>query len=105
MPRLIAYPLLVVAGIVSLPVAATFLDDQGGTECDRRGRPGGRRGLPAQLGGMALIGALVGLVTPSLAGDGASTQRRVVIGGLLGLGAAVVGVLLFFLLLNGFDGA
>jgi len=27
MPRLIAYPLLVVAGILSLPVAATFLDD------------------------------------------------------------------------------
>ncbi len=92
---MIAYLLLLAAGVVSLPVAATFLDGQGTENWI----------LPAQLGAMAGIGALVGWATPDLAGDGATTRRRVLVGAALGIGAAVVGVLLFFLLLSGFDGA
>jgi hypothetical protein len=95
MPRLIAYPLLVVAGILSLPVAATFLDGQGTENWI----------LPAQLSGMAVIGGLVGLATPALAGERATTERRVVVGVVAGLVAALAGVVLFFLLLNGFEGA
>jgi hypothetical protein len=52
---------------------------------------------------MALIGALVGLVLPGFLTG--STRRRVLVGAAYGVGAAVVGVLIFFLLLNGFSGA
>ncbi len=95
MPRLIAYPLLLAAGVVSLPVAAAFLDGPS-TE---------NWVLPIQLAGMAALGALVGWGTPAIARSGASTSRRIVIGALLGVGAALVGVALFFLLLNGISGA
>ena len=61
--------------------------------------------LPIQLAGMATIGALVGWGTPAIAGPGASTRRRAAVGALLGVGAAVLGVALFFLLLNGVSGA
>ncbi len=57
------------------------------------------------LGGMAVIGAFVGVATPALAGEGAATGKRMLVGALLGLGLAIIGVVLFFLLLNGFDGA
>ncbi|KAA1421570.1 hypothetical protein F0U44_04605 [Nocardioides humilatus] len=95
MPRVIAYLLLIGAGIVSLPVAAYFLDGQGTENWI----------LPAQLATMAVIGALVGQVTPALVGAGASARKRAALGALLGIGAAVVGVVLFFLLINGFSGA
>jgi len=84
---------LIAAGILSLPLAAYSLDDQGAENWI----------LPVQLGGMALLGAVVGVVIPGfLAG---STRRRVLVGAAYGVGAAVVGVLIFFLLLNGFSGA
>ncbi|MDZ5619917.1 hypothetical protein [Nocardioides bizhenqiangii] len=95
MPRILAYLVLLVAGVLSLPVAAAFFDGEGSEDWI----------LPVQLGGMAAVGALVGLATPALVGDGAATGRRVIVGALLGIGAALVGVALFFLLLNGFDGA
>ncbi len=95
MPRLLAYPVLLVAGIVSLPVSAVFFDGEGSENWI----------LPVQLGAMAVIGALVGMATPALDGDGASAGKRVGLGALIGVGAALVGVALFFLLLNGFDGA
>ena len=95
MPRILAYLVLLVAGILSLPVAAALSDGEGSENWI----------LPVQLGGMAVIGALVGLATPALAGDGAATGKRVLVGALLGLGLALIGVVLFFLLLNGFDGA
>ena len=95
MPRILAYLVLLVAGILSLPVAAAFFDGEGSENWI----------LPAQLGGMAVIGALVGVATPALAGEGAATGKRVLVGALLGLGLALIGVVLFFLLLNGFDGA
>ena len=95
MPRILAFLVLLVAGVLSLPVSAAFLDGEGSENWI----------LPVQLGGMAVIGALVGLASPSLARESATTARRVVFGALLGLLAALIGVVLFFLLLNGFDGA
>jgi len=93
--RLAALVLLLVAGVVSLPVAATFLDGEGNENLI----------LPAQLAGMAIVGAVVGFLLPGLAGDTASTRRAVWVGVGVGLLLAVLGVLVFFLLLSGFDGA
>jgi hypothetical protein len=94
-PRLLAFPLLLVAGIVSLPVAAAVLDGEGTENWI----------LPAQLGGMAVVGALVGWATPAPAGGGSTSTRRLALGGVAGLVAALVGLGLFFLLLNGLEGA
>lgn len=85
---------LLVAGILSLPLAAAPFDSEGSENWI----------LPAQLGGMAVIGAFVGLGIPGLTGA-ETTGRRIVLGALIGLGMALVGVGVFFLLLNGFDGA
>jgi hypothetical protein len=94
-PRPLAYVVLLVAGMLSLPVAAAFFDGEGSENWI----------LPVQLGGMAVVGALVGLATPGLAGDDRAMRRRLAVGALAGLAAALIGVVLFFLLLNGFDGA
>ena len=93
--RLAALVLLLVAGVVSLPVAATFIDGEGNENLI----------LPAQLAGMAIVGAVVGYLLPGLAGDAASTRKAVWVGVGVGLLLAVLGVLVFFLLLSGFDGA
>ncbi len=93
--RLAALALLLVAGILSLPLAAAFLDGQGTENWI----------LPAQLGGMAVVGAIVGYMLPGLAGPTATTRRAVWVGVGVGLLLALLGVLLFFVLLNGFDGA
>lgn len=93
MTRLLGWLLLIAAGMLSLPVAANVLDDQGTENWI----------LPVQLGAMALLGALVGVALPGfLAGP---TRRRVLVGAAYGVGAAAAGVLIFFLLLNGFSGA
>jgi hypothetical protein len=93
--RVAAVAVLVVAGIASLPLAALFLDGEGTENLI----------VPAQLAGMAVVGAAVGLLLPGLAGARATSRRAAWTGALVGVGMAVVGVLLFFLLLNGFDGA
>ena len=54
---------------------------------------------------MAAVGAVVGRLVPELAGEVATPRRAVVVGVLVGLGAAVLGLLVFFLLLSGFEGA
>ena len=54
---------------------------------------------------MAAVGALAGRLVPSLGGAGASRRRGVVAGALLGVAAALVGVVLFFLLISGLSGA
>ena len=95
MPRILAFTILLLAGILSLPVSAAFFDGEGSENWI----------IPVQLGGMAVVGALVGMATPALARESAGTGRRMVFGALLGLLAALIGVALFFLLLNGFDGA
>ena len=93
--RPIALVLLIAAGVVSLPLAAYFLDDQGSENWI----------IPAQLGGMALVGAVVGVLLPGLARPGSSTGRAARLGAIVGVVMAIVGVLIFFLILNGFDGA
>ncbi len=60
--RLVALVLLLAAGILSLPLAAAALDGEGTENFI----------LPAQLGGMAVLGAVVGYLLPGLAGDAAS---------------------------------
>lgn len=93
--RLLALTILLVAGILSLPLAAYLLDDQGSENWI----------LPVQLGGMAALGGVVGVLLPGLARPGSSRGRAARIGALVGVGLAVLGVVVFFLLLSGFDGA
>jgi hypothetical protein len=92
--RMLGLFILLVAGIVSLPLAAIPFDSDGSENWI----------IPVQLGGMAVIGALVGAAIPGLTGA-ETAGRRVLFGALMGVGMALVGVLVFFLLLNGFDGA
>ena len=54
---------------------------------------------------MAAIGAVVTVALPALAREGATTGRRAMTGIWWGLLAALVGVLVFWFLLNGFSGA
>ena len=93
--RLVALVLLLGAGIVSLPLAALAFDGEGTENFI----------LPAQLGGMVLLGAAVGYLLPGLAGEVASRRRAVWVGVGVALLFAVLGVVFFFLLLNGVDGA
>ncbi len=93
--RLSALVLLLTAGIISLPLAALAFDGEGTENLI----------LPAQLGGMAVVGAVVGFLLPGLGGASSTTRRSVWIGVAVGLLFAGLGVLFFFLLLNGLDGA
>ena len=93
--RVIAFVVLLAAGIVSLPVAAYFLDDQGTENLI----------IPAALGGMALVGALVGVALPGIARPGSSSARAARVGAITGVVMTLLGVVIFFLILNGFDGA
>jgi hypothetical protein len=93
--RLAGGTVLVVTGVLSLPVAASFLDG-----------PGIENWIfPVQLLAMTLIGAAVTVALPALARAGAPVPRRAIAGGGWGLLAAFIGVLVFWLLLNGFHGA
>ena len=93
--RVVAVLVLLVAGMLSLPLAASLLDDRGTENWI----------VPVQLLVMAVIGAGVAVALPALARDGASTGRRAITGVWWGLLAAFVGVLVFWLLLSGFTGA
>ncbi len=93
--RSVAVAVLLVCGIVSLPVAASFLDGQGTENFI----------LPVQVAGMAVLGALIGHLLPGVGGAGSTTRRGATVGALVGVGMSVVGVLVFFVLLSGFDGA
>ena len=81
--------------MLSLPAAASVLDGQG-TESWI---------VPVQLVAMAAAGALITVALPGLAREGASTGRRAMTGAWWGLLAAFVGVVVFWLLLNGSGGA
>lgn len=93
--RTLALLLLLVAGIFSLPVAAYFFDNPG-TE---------NWMVPIQVAVMALVGALVGRLLPGLAGTDQTTNRAMIVGALVGVVMALIGIVIFFLLLNGFSGA
>ena len=92
--RVGALLLLLPAGILSLPVAAAFLDGEGQENWI----------VPVQLVAMALLGVLVGTFLPGLAGPSASRARGQVVGALVGIAMGVLGVVIFFVLLSGFDG-
>jgi hypothetical protein len=93
--RVGALLILLAGGILSLPLAAYFLDDEGQENWI----------VPAQLAAMALIGVVVGSLLPGLAGSTATPGRARLVGALVGIAMAVLGVVIFFLLLSGFDGA
>ena len=93
--RAIAVVVVVVAGVVTLPVVAGLLDQVVDENLL----------LPLHLVVMAAIGAVVGLVLPGIARAGSSKQGVAFVGVMYGIGGAAAGLLLFFLLLNGIDGA
>lgn len=93
--RVLGVVVLLVLGMLSLPVSAYVLDGRGTENWI----------VPAQLVAMAVLGAAVTVGLPGLAREGASTGRRAMTGAWWGLLAALAGVVVFWLLLNGFRGA
>jgi hypothetical protein len=93
--RVVGIVVLLAAGMLSLPTSAFLFDDRD-TE---------NWVIVIQLVAMAAIGAAVTVAHPALAREGASTGRRATTGIWWGLLAALVGVLVFWLLLNGLGGA
>jgi len=89
--RAMALGLLLIAGIVSLPVVAAFLDGESTVNLL----------VPVQLAAMATVGAVVGCLLPGIAGSGSSSTRSAGLGALVGVATALVGVVIFFLLLGG----
>jgi len=89
--RAIALVVLLIAGILSLPIVAAFLDGES-TE---------NLVVPVQLAAMAAVGAVVGYLLPGVAGAGSSSTRSAGLGALVGVGTALVGLAIFFLLLGG----
>jgi hypothetical protein len=86
---------LLVIGVFSLPLSALFLD----------GKDTENYVLPGAFVAMAVTGAILGSVLPGVAGPHASTSKGRWVGALIGVGMVLLGTLVFFLLLNGFDGA
>ena len=93
--RPIALLILLATGVFCLPLSALFLDGED-TE---------NYVLPAAFVAMALVGAVVGTLLPGVAGPHASTSKGRLVGALIGVGMVVLGTVIFFLLLSGFDGA
>ena len=107
-PRVLAVIGLLVVGIVLLPLLASFLDGEGTENLI----------LPIHLVVMAALGALVWRALPASADARAATasgspgmearassSRVLLTGAAVGVAAAVVALLLFFVLLSGFEGA
>ncbi len=95
MKRALAVVAILVAGILSLPLAAMPFSSEGSENWI----------LPVALVLMAAVGAMVSLAVPELAGPAAGTGRRAAIGAAVGIGAALVGTVVFFLLVSGVGGA
>ena len=93
--RWLAVVILLVLGVLSLPVTAAFFDGEGTENWI----------VPVAVALMAVIGAVVGSMLPGLAGAGATQQRGALIGAAVGVAMLVLGIVVFFLLLSGFDGA
>ena len=92
--RVVGIVVLLVLGVLSLPAAASVLEE--GTE---------NWIVPAQLVVMAAVGAAVTVALPGLAREGATTGRRAMTGAWWGLLSAAVGVVVFWLLISGIGGA
>ena len=95
MRRIVALLVLLVLGVVSLPLVASVLDGQGTENWI----------LPVQLLLMGGAGALAGGLVPSVAGARATRRRGILVGAVIGVGCALVGLVIFFFLLNGIGGA
>ena len=95
MRRVAALLVLLVLGVVSLPLVASVLDGQGTENWI----------IPVQLLLMAGTGALAGWAVPGLAGAQPTRRRGILVGAAIGVGCAVLGLVIFFLLLNGISGA
>lgn len=93
--RVAALLVLLVLGVVSLPLVASVLDGQSTENWI----------LPVQLLLMAGAGALAGWLVPSVAGAQATRRRGILVGAAIGVGCAVLGLVIFFFLLNGISGA
>lgn len=93
--RVIGGIALLATGVMSLPVAAFFLDGEGAENYI----------VPAQLTLMAATGAGLAVSLPALAREGASTGRRAMTGVWWGLLAAFVGVLVSWFMVSGLGGA
>ena len=93
--RVVGIVVLLVLGVLSLPATAFVLDDQGTENWI----------VPVQLLGMAAVGATVTAALPGLAREGAPASRRALTGVWWGLLAALVGVIVFWLLISGLRGA
>lgn len=93
--RLLGIAVLAVTGYLSLPAAAYLLDGPATENLI----------IPVQLVAMAVVGAVCALLLPALAPAGAGPGRRALVGAGWGLLAALVGVLVFWFLLNGLRGA
>ena len=93
--RVGAAVVLLALGVLSLPLVAIIFDGPG------------QEGwiIPVQIVVMALIGTGVGFLVPSLAGVGASRGRSALVGAVIALVGVAISLVLFFLLLNGIDGA
>ena len=87
--------ILLVLGVLSLPVTAYFFDGEGSENWI----------VPVAVVLMAVLGAVVGSMLPGLAGVGATQQRGALVGAAVGVAMLVLGIVVFFLLLSGFDGA
>ena len=92
---LLALLVLLVLGVISLPLVASVVDGEGTENWI----------LPVQLLVMAVVGAFAGWLVPQLGGRDASRRRGILVGAALGVAAGVVGLIVFFLLLNGISGA
>ena len=93
--RLLGIVVLLVLGMLSLPATAYVLDGPGTENWI----------VPAQLVGMAAVGAAVTVALPGLAREGGTTGRRAMTGAWWGLLAAFAGVVVFWIAINGYGGA
>jgi hypothetical protein len=84
--------------VLMLPIVAAFTDTGDGGNAENWI-------IPVAVVAMAVIGAALGVALPGLAREGASTGRRAVTGACWGLLGLVVGLIVFWFLLNGLDGA
>jgi Kef-type K+ transport system membrane component KefB len=93
--RWAAVAVILVLGIFSLPVAASPFGDDDNENLI----------IVVAVVFMVVVGLIVGALLPGLAGPGASRARGAMIGALVGVAMLVLGIVVFFLLLSGFDGA
>ncbi len=96
-PRALAVVGLVVLGVLTLPLLASVLDGRGTENLI----------LPAHLLVMAVLGAVAWRLVPGPAATEATaaTGRVLLVGAAVGVGAALVGLVVFFLRVSGLSGA